>query len=126
MELLLEHMESHPQSQNRKSHNAMTPNKKSSAAENFSMKFSRRVKNATPTVTSSLVAPVTESFRYGDSLANGPKMWHSCWENKPVVISYFIFRPSFTICIFDFYLSPLSSTFFSLFPFPQHVYFIIA
>jgi hypothetical protein len=36
--------------------NAMTPDKKSSAAENFSMKFSRCVKNATPLVTRS---PVT-------------------------------------------------------------------
>jgi hypothetical protein len=36
--------------------NAMTPNKKLSAAENFSMKFSRRIKNATPVVTRSLVA----------------------------------------------------------------------
>jgi hypothetical protein len=36
--------------------NAMTPDKKPSAAENFSMKFSRRIKNATPVVTRSLVA----------------------------------------------------------------------
>jgi hypothetical protein len=33
--------------------------KKLSAAENFSMKFSRRLKNATPAIKSSLVAPVT-------------------------------------------------------------------
>jgi hypothetical protein len=39
--------------------NAMTPDKKHSAVENFSMKFSRRVKNVMPTMTSSLVAPVT-------------------------------------------------------------------
>jgi hypothetical protein len=39
--------------------NAMTPNKKPSAAEKFSMKFSRRVKNATPTATSSPVTPAT-------------------------------------------------------------------
>jgi hypothetical protein len=39
--------------------NAMTPDKKPSAAENFSMKFSRHIKNATPTVTSSPVASVT-------------------------------------------------------------------
>jgi hypothetical protein len=39
--------------------NPMTPNKKPSAAENFSMKFSWHVKIATPTATSSLVAPVT-------------------------------------------------------------------
>jgi hypothetical protein len=37
--------------------NAMTPDKKPSAAENFSMKFSRRVKNATPVTTRSPVAP---------------------------------------------------------------------
>ncbi len=37
--------------------NAMTPDKKPSAAENFSKKFSRRVKNATPVVTRSPVAP---------------------------------------------------------------------
>jgi hypothetical protein len=39
--------------------NAMTPDKKPSAAENFSMKFFRRIKNATPTATSSPVASVT-------------------------------------------------------------------
>jgi hypothetical protein len=39
--------------------NAMTPDKKLSAAEDFSTKFSRRVKNATPVATSSLVAPAT-------------------------------------------------------------------
>jgi hypothetical protein len=33
--------------------------KKPSAAENFSMKFSRRVKNATPAATSSPVTPTT-------------------------------------------------------------------
>jgi hypothetical protein len=33
--------------------------KKPSATENFSMKFSRRVKNAMPDATSSPVAPVT-------------------------------------------------------------------
>jgi hypothetical protein len=37
--------------------NAITPNKKLSAAENFSMKCSRRVKNATPVATRSPVAP---------------------------------------------------------------------
>jgi hypothetical protein len=36
--------------------NAMTPDKKPSTAENFSMKFSRRVKNATPVATRSPVA----------------------------------------------------------------------
>jgi hypothetical protein len=39
--------------------NAMTLDKKPNAAENFSMKFSRHVKNVTPTATSSPVAPVT-------------------------------------------------------------------
>jgi hypothetical protein len=37
--------------------NAMTPDKKPNAAENFSMKFSRRIKNATPVVTRSPVTP---------------------------------------------------------------------
>jgi hypothetical protein len=40
VEVLLEHMRSHPLSENRRPSNAMTPNKKPSAAENFSMKFS--------------------------------------------------------------------------------------
>jgi hypothetical protein len=39
--------------------NAMTPDKKPSTAENFSMKSSRRVKNAAPAMTSSPVAPAT-------------------------------------------------------------------
>jgi hypothetical protein len=39
--------------------NAMTPDKKPNAAKNFSTKFSRRVKNVMPTVTSSPVTPVT-------------------------------------------------------------------
>jgi hypothetical protein len=38
--------------------NAMTPNKKPSVAENFSMKFSRRVKNASPIATRSTITPV--------------------------------------------------------------------
>jgi hypothetical protein len=37
--------------------NTMTPDRKPSAAEKFSMKFSRRVKNATPAATSSPVTP---------------------------------------------------------------------
>jgi hypothetical protein len=37
--------------------NAMTPDKKPSVAENFSMKFSRHVKNATLVATRSPVAP---------------------------------------------------------------------
>jgi hypothetical protein len=36
--------------------NAMTPDKKPNTAENFSMNFSRRVKNATSVATRSLVA----------------------------------------------------------------------
>jgi hypothetical protein len=39
--------------------NAMTPDKKPSVAENLSMRFSQRVKNATPAGTSSLVTLVT-------------------------------------------------------------------
>jgi hypothetical protein len=39
--------------------NAMMLDKKPSIAENFSMKYSRCVKNATPTATSSPVTPVT-------------------------------------------------------------------
>jgi hypothetical protein len=38
--------------------NAMTPDKKPIATENFSTIFSRRVKNATPVATGSPVAPV--------------------------------------------------------------------
>jgi hypothetical protein len=38
--------------------NAMTLDKKTSAAKNFSMIFSGRVKNATPVVTRSPVAPM--------------------------------------------------------------------
>jgi hypothetical protein len=37
--------------------NAMTPDKKPSAAGNFSTKFSRCIKNATPVVTRSPVTP---------------------------------------------------------------------
>jgi hypothetical protein len=37
----------------------MTHDKKPSAVENFSVKYSQGVKNATPAVTSSVVAPVT-------------------------------------------------------------------
>jgi hypothetical protein len=56
IEVLPEHMRSHPQSQNRRLRNAMTPDKKSTVAENFSAKFSRRIKNATPAATGSPVA----------------------------------------------------------------------
>jgi hypothetical protein len=41
----------------RSERNAMTPDKKPSAAENFSMKFSRCVENTTSVVTRSPVAP---------------------------------------------------------------------
>jgi hypothetical protein len=59
VEVLPKHMRSHPQSQNRRLHNAMTLDKKPSTAENFSTKSSGRIKNAMPTVTSSPVTPVT-------------------------------------------------------------------
>jgi hypothetical protein len=36
--------------------NAMTPNKKPNTDKNFSMKFSRHVKNATPVATGSPIA----------------------------------------------------------------------
>jgi hypothetical protein len=52
----------------------MKPAKKPNATKNFSMKFSQRVKKAMPTVTSSPITPVTYIFRYGDGLANKPKM----------------------------------------------------
>jgi hypothetical protein len=39
--------------------NSMTPDRKPSVAENFSPKFSRRVKNATSAATSSAIVPVT-------------------------------------------------------------------
>jgi hypothetical protein len=56
LEVLPKHMRSHPQPRNRRPQNPMTPDKKPSTAENFSIKFSRHVKNATPAVTSSPVA----------------------------------------------------------------------
>jgi hypothetical protein len=59
MEVLPEHLKSRPQSQNTRPQNAMTPSKKPSIGENFSTKFSRHVKNAMPTATISLVAPMT-------------------------------------------------------------------
>jgi hypothetical protein len=58
----------------RSERNAMTPDKKPSTADNFSIKFSQRIKNATPIVISSSVASVTSIFRYGDGLAHKPKM----------------------------------------------------
>jgi hypothetical protein len=60
VEVLLEHMRSHPQPRNKgPKKDAMTPDKKPSAANNFSMKSTRCVNNATPAVTSSPVVPVT-------------------------------------------------------------------
>jgi hypothetical protein len=59
VEILPENMRSHPQLRNRRSQNAMTPDKKPSAAENFTMKFSRHVKNVMSAVTSSPVTPTT-------------------------------------------------------------------
>jgi hypothetical protein len=47
MEVLPEHMRNRPQLRNRRPQNAMTLDKKPSATENFSMKFSRCIKNAT-------------------------------------------------------------------------------
>jgi hypothetical protein len=59
MEVLLEHMRSGPQSWNKRPWNDMTADKKPSAAENFSVKFSRHVKNATPTAICYPVTSVT-------------------------------------------------------------------
>jgi hypothetical protein len=42
----------------RSERNAMTLDKKPGTTENFSMKFSRRIKNATPVTTKFLVVPV--------------------------------------------------------------------
>jgi hypothetical protein len=59
VEVLPEHMRSHPQLRNGRPHNAMTPDKKPSAAQNFSPKFSRCIKSVMSAVTSSPVALVT-------------------------------------------------------------------
>jgi hypothetical protein len=59
VEVLSKHMRSRPQSRNRRPQNAITPDKKPSTAKNFSTKFSRRVKNAMPAVTSSPIIPAT-------------------------------------------------------------------
>jgi hypothetical protein len=58
MEVLLEHMRSRPQSQNRRPQNGMTLDKKPNPAEKFLLKFSRCIKNAMSIATSSLVAPM--------------------------------------------------------------------
>jgi hypothetical protein len=59
MEVLPEHMGSRPQLRNRRSWNAMTPDTNPNTAKNFSAKFSRRVKKATPAAISSPVTPAT-------------------------------------------------------------------
>jgi hypothetical protein len=59
VEVLPEPMKSHPQSRNRRSQNAITPDKKPSAVENTSMKFSQHVKNVMFAVTTSAVTPAT-------------------------------------------------------------------
>jgi hypothetical protein len=60
VEVIPEHMRSHPQLQNKgPKKDAMTPDKESSAAKNFSAKSTRRVKDATSAATSSPVTPAT-------------------------------------------------------------------
>jgi hypothetical protein len=60
MELILEHMRSHPQLQNKgPKKDAMTPDKEPSVAENFTAKSTRRVKDVTSAATSSLVTLAT-------------------------------------------------------------------
>jgi hypothetical protein len=51
--------ENSPSITKQKVQSAMTPNKKPSVDENFSVKFSRCVKNATPVATSSPVTRAT-------------------------------------------------------------------
>jgi hypothetical protein len=53
--------------------NVMTLNKEPNAAENFSVKSTLCVKDATSAATSSPVAPTTKIFRYGEGLAHRPK-----------------------------------------------------
>jgi hypothetical protein len=59
VEVLPEQIRNCPQSWNRRLRNAITPDKKPSAAENFLLKFSRHVKNAMSAVKSSPMALVT-------------------------------------------------------------------
>jgi hypothetical protein len=60
MEVIPEHMRSHPQLQNKgPKKDAMTPDKKPSAAKNFSAKSTRRHNDATSVATSSPVALAT-------------------------------------------------------------------
>ena len=60
VEVIPEHMMSHPQPRNKgPKKDAMTPDKEPSAAENISAKFTRCIKDTTSAVTSSLVALAT-------------------------------------------------------------------
>jgi hypothetical protein len=60
MEVIPDHMRSHPQPQNNgPKKDAMTPDKEPSAAENFSVKSTRRVMDATSAVTSSPITLAT-------------------------------------------------------------------
>jgi hypothetical protein len=75
VEVIPEHMRSRPQPQNKgPKKDAITPDKEPSAVENFSVKSTRHIKDATSVVTSSLVALATEIFRYGDGLTHRHKM----------------------------------------------------
>jgi hypothetical protein len=115
VEVIPEHMRSLPQPQNKgPMKDAMTPDKEPSVAKNLLAKSTRLARDNTLVVTSSPVPSATQIFRYGCGLAHRPKMLRSHRENKSVVISYFIFRPSSTICIFNFYLSPFHPPYFHL------------
>jgi hypothetical protein len=60
MKEIPEHMRSRTQPRNKgPKKDAMTPDKEPSATENFSVKSTRRVKDATSATTSSPVAPAT-------------------------------------------------------------------
>jgi hypothetical protein len=60
VEVIPEHMRSRPQPRNKgPKNNAMTPDKEPNAAENFSVKSTWRIKDATSTATSSPVALAT-------------------------------------------------------------------
>jgi hypothetical protein len=75
VEVIPEHIRSLPQLWNKgPKKDAMKPDKEPSAAENFSVKSTWRVKDATSAVTSSPVALATKIFRYGDGLAHIPKI----------------------------------------------------
>jgi hypothetical protein len=75
VEVIPEHMSSHPQPRNKgPKKDAMTPDIEPNAAKNFSAKSTRCVKEATSVATSSQVAPATKIFRYGYGLAHRPRM----------------------------------------------------